>query len=310
MGNKVFKKVVTHSTIFHSDDIFGVAMWKLINPNIEVIRTLDPSPWKDDPEAIVFDIGAEFGMLAYDHHQKEGKQLRPVSDGVWKVKVMKNGQEIEEEQAIPYCGFGLLWRDFGYLLCDEKEAWKRVDQTFVLPIDKADNGVSHNMLSSTFSTFNPNWDSEEDENECFNKAVETAMVILKSVIDSANAAVRAYDYILSCFDQNSQILILDKWVPYESFIIKEPRTKDICFVVYPHKRGGYAVQTVKKVLGAYTNRMDFPTEWLGHPDPERGIHFAHTSNFLICCDTKEQAIAVAEEALEAGMNAYSNVYSI
>ena len=46
--------------------------------------------------------------------------------------------------------------------------------------------------------------------------------------------------------------------------------------------------------------MDFPQEWLGHADPERGIHFAHTANFLIACDTKEQAIKVAEEAIKAG----------
>ena len=55
--------------------------------------------------------------------------------------------------------------------------------------------------------------------------------------------------------------------------------------------------------------MDFPEEWLGKKDPERGIHFAHPKNFLIGCDTKEQAVAVAEEAYEAATT-NKPVYSI
>ena len=89
----------------------------------------------------------------------------------------------------------------------------------------------------------------------------------------------------------------------------EERLKDVLFVVYPSKRGGWNVQTVPKVAGQYANRMDFPKDWLGHADPDRGIHFAHTANFLIGCDTLEQAQKVAEEAVEAGKLEATVVYS-
>ena len=182
-----FKKVVTHSTIFHADDVFGVAMWKMINPDIEVIRTLDPEPYKDNPEAIIFDIG----LGTYDHHQPD-KAVRP--DGT------------------PYCGFGLLWRDYGYLLCPEKEAWQKVDETLVLAIDKADNGVSKNTLSTAISAFNPNWNSTVSEDWAFNRAVIIAMEILGAVVRRANAAFAAKEQVLANYF-GGEVLTLDRYLP-------------------------------------------------------------------------------------------------
>ena len=230
MGNKGFKRVVTHSTVFHSDDVFGVAMWKIINPGIEVIRTLDPTPWKDDPDTIIFDIGDDFGIGKYDHHRKDGKKCR------------------NDETKTPYCGVGLMWLDYGHLLCPDEIAWKRIDETLIYGIDKADNGVAHNLLSSCISAMNPLWDGEgtqEEETACFNRAVDIAVVILKAMVDSANASARAPEYILASYS-GGPILILDKWCSWESFVIQDMRMKDVCFCVYPSKRGGWNAQTVKK----------------------------------------------------------------
>lgn len=274
-----YDQVITHSTIFHADDVFGVAMCRLIDPKIEIIRTLDVEKYLEMAKniykkALVFDIG--FGK--YDHHQAD-KALR--TDGT------------------PYCGFGLLWRDFGYLLCPEREAWEKVDQTLVIGIDKADNGVAQNLLSSTIKTMNPQWDSNISENLAFGRAMNIAQIMLKAHIDHANSIVAAKDEVLSNY-HGDEILVLDKYLPYQDTVQTDPRLKDVLFVVYPSQRGGWNVQTVTKEPGTFVNRMDFPTEWLGHADPERGIHFAHTANFLIACDTKDQAIEVAEEALEYG----------
>jgi len=294
MENKVFDKVVTHSTVFHSDDVFGVAMWKLINPKIEVIRTLDPTPWKDDPDAIIFDIGDEFGAGKYDHHKKEKQVFR------------------NDESKTPRSGIGLMWLDYGHILCPDEISWKRVDDTLIYGIDKADNGVAHNLLSSCITSMNPIWDGEgtpEEEEAQFNLAVDAALILLKGVVDSANASSRAPDYILSCYT-GGPVLILDKYCSWEAFVIQDPRMKDVCFCVYPSKRGGWNAQTVKKTLGTYDNRMNFPEEWIGVKDPERGIHFSHPKNFLIGCYTKEQALAVANEAYELGSAEYSVAYSV
>ena len=296
-----YKAVMTHNTIFHADDVFGVAMCMLINPGIQCFRTTDQMELekaKEDPSILMFDIG----MGKYDHHQ-EDKALR--TDGT------------------PYCGFGLLWRDFGHLLCPEEEAWKVVDETFVLPIDKADNGIAQNLLSQSIKAMNPCWNSYETEDEAFANALNIAMPILKATVNRANAAVEAKEKVLEYYMMGctygspmvakysgENILVMDQYLPYSDVVAKDSRLKDVCFVVYPSKRGGWNVQTVSKEPGQFVNRMDFPSEWLGHADPDRGIRFAHTANFLIACDTKEQAVKVAEEALEAGKDGVKVVCSI
>lgn len=274
-----YDQVITHSTVFHADDVFGVALCRLIDPKIEIIRTLDVEKYLEmarnvGKKALVFDIG----LGKYDHHQTN-KTFR--TDGT------------------PYCGFGLLWRDFGYLLCPEREAWEKVDQTLVIGIDKADNGVAQNLLSSTIKTMNPQWNSSVSESVAFGRAMNVAQIMLQSHIDHANSIVAAKDEVLSHYN-GDEILVLDKYMPYQDIVQSDPKLKDVLFVVYPSQRGGWNVQTVTKEPGTFINRMDFPEEWLGHADPERGIHFAHTSNFLIGCNTKEQAINVAKEALEYG----------
>ena len=285
-----YTAVLTHSTIFHADDVFGVAMCKLIKPDIHIYRTVDKDEIEEalnDPSILVFDIG----LGKYDHHQ-EDKVLRP--DGT------------------PYCGCGLLWRDYGYLLCPEKEARDKVDQMLIYAIDKADNGIAQNLLSSSIKTMNPCWNSDKDEYEAFGDALKVALYILKAHVDHANAAVEATDAVLECYlaSPTEEILVMDEYLPYVDAVHDESRLRNVLFVVYPSKRGGWNVQTVAKEPGQFVNRMDFPKEWLGHADPERGIHFAHTANFLIACDTKEQAIRVAEEAVEAGKEYASVAYSI
>jgi len=291
MEGKVFDydQVITHSTIFHADDVFGVAMCRLINPNIEIIRTLDVEEQLRRSEIIskkplVFDIG----LGEYDHHQ-EGKALR--TDGT------------------PYCGFGLLWRDFGYLLCPDNDAWEKVDRTLVLSIDKADNGIAQNMLSASIKVMNPNWNSKESESISFHRAMNVAMILLKSHIDHANAVSAARDEVLSNYF-GGEVLVLNRYLPYADVVQQDARLKDVLFVVYPSQRGGWNVQTIPKDPGSFVNRMDFPKDWLGHEDPERGIYFAHTANFLIACHTKDQAIRVAKEAVEAGVQGYQVAYSI
>ena len=284
-----YDQVITHSTIFHADDVFGCAMCRLIKPDIEIIRTLDVDKHLQmaaniGKKALVFDIG----LGKYDHHQ-EDKALR--TDGT------------------PYCGVGLLWRDYGYLLCPDKEAWQKMDQTLILPIDKADNGIAQNPLSVSIKVMNPNWDSNVSEDLAFHRAVLLAEQILKAYVEHANAEIAARDHVIASYT-GGEILVLDRYLPWQGCVITDERMKDILFAVYPSQRGGWNVQSVPKELGTFSNRMDFPKEWLGHADPHRGITFAHTANFLIACETKEQAIRVAEEAVEKGKEGYTVAYSI
>lgn len=314
-----FKRAVTHSTVFHADEAFGVGLCRMINPDIQVIRTLEPEKYADD-ETIIFDIG----MGEYDHHQPD-KAVRPITDGYYLDKD-------KLRQPIPYCAFGLLWRDFGHILCPTQLAWERVDRELVIPIDKADNGVGTNPLSQMIKNMNPAWDQKSlrlplrglqdphSENpidgidfidDSFNRAVVLAMTCLSATVKQANASARAVLAVSEAYlsSPSEKILVMDKYMPYLD-AIKSDKYKDCLFVVYPSQRGGWNVQTLPKEPGVLENRMDFPTNWLGHADAERGIHFAHPSNFLIACDTKEQAIKVAEEAIDIGSSEATCVYSI
>lgn len=289
-----YKQVITHSTTFHADDVFGTALCRLINPDIKIIRTLDVDKALEmaanlGEKAIVFDIG----MGKYDHHQ-EDKAFRKTELG---------------KEPVPYCGFGLLWLDFGYLLCPDPIAWEKVDRTLVIAIDRADNGIQQNMLSASIKVLNPNWNDTVSEDVAFHRAMNIAMILLKGHIDHANAICAARDEVMSRYF-GGEILVLDTYLPWADTVQTEEKMRDILFVVYPSQRGGWNVQTVSKQPGTFANRMDFPTDWLGHADPDRGIHFAHTANFLIACDTKEQAVRVAEEAVQAGTEAYRVAYSV
>ena len=179
----------------------------------------------------------------------------------------------------------------------------------MIPIDEHDNGVKQNPLSNAFKVFNPCWDDDTSENVAFHRAMNVAQMILKQHIDTANSTSRAKDHVRSQYT-GGEILVLDRSLPWTDAVHDDPLYKDVLFVVYPSDRGGWNVQTVTKAAGSYANRMNFPAEWLGHEDPERGIRFAHTSNFLIACNTKEQAIKVAEEAIEEGSKYAEVVCSI
>ena len=167
----------------------------------------------------------------------------------------------------------------------------------MLLIDKADNGIAQNLLSQSIKAMNPCWNTNETEDQAFARALSIAIPILKATVDHANASVEAEDAVLENYlaSPTEEILILDEYLPYSKAVHNNERLKNILFIVYPSKRGGWNVQTVPKEMGQFVNRMDFPEEWLGHADPERGIHFAHTANFLIACDTKEQAEALSAE---------------
>ena len=287
---------VVHSTIFHADDVFAAAFLKIIRPDLPIYRTCNLSEQMiadiNNGKAIAVDIGASFGVTEYDHHQID-KAYRPIEDGTY---VDKNGTE----SAIPYCGFGLLWRDFGSIVCPYKQAWKKVDRDLILAIDKADNGVEGNMLSAAISKFNPAWNayignSDADnvlENEAFWKAEQFAEAVLRQYVDDANAEYEAEKLVLdSRTVAYGMILVLDRYMPWQDTVIE--KMPDVLFVVYPHKRGGYAVQTVPNAPGSFVGRKLFPERWLGNPDASLGMTFCHPGNFLAAVDTEENAIHVA-----------------
>ena len=152
----------THAGKFHADDVFATALLQILRPDIRITRGFVVP---EDFDGIVYDIG--FGM--FDHHQ-EPRETRA------------NGT--------PYAAFGLLWRVLGPGLVGERQA-RLIDENFIQPLDLNDNTGEQNSLCDAIGFFNPVWDSKEDQDACFFKAVAVAKQILENQIESANAVNRA-----------------------------------------------------------------------------------------------------------------------
>lgn len=280
-----------HATIFHADDVFSAAFLRLVRPELPIYRTCKFTDAQiaeiNEDKAIAVDIGAQYGITEYDHHQKDkvpGKDLRP--DGTI------------------YCGFGKLWRDYGYLLCPYKKAWEKVDRNLVLSIDNADNGVEPSTLSAAIHAFNPAWNSKEDENVAFWRAEKFAEAILRQYVDNANAEYEAEKLVLESRKENKgKVLVLDQYLPWQDTVINQ--MPYVLFVVYPSARGGYNVQTVPDAPGSFSGRVGFPEKWLGNPDKALGMTFCHPGNFLAAVDTLENAVNVANIAIEETKKNYS-----
>jgi len=182
----------THAGKFHADDVFATALLQIIRPDIRITRGFVVP---DDFDGIVYDIG--FGM--FDHHQ-EPREYRA------------NG--------IPYAAFGLLWRVLGPGLVGERQA-RLIDENFIQPLDLNDNTGEQNSLCDAIGFFNPVWDSKEDQDTCFFKAVAVAKQILENQIESANAVNRADEKVQQAY-KNSR----DGIVIHEGSLASLKRFKD------------------------------------------------------------------------------------
>ena len=142
---KIPAKGFTHGGKFHADDVFSTALLQILRPDIQVTRGFVVP---DDFDGIVYDVGG--GM--FDHHS-EPRECRP------------NG--------VPYAAFGLLWRLLGAQLVGEHQA-RLLDENFIQPLDLNDNTGEQNSLADAIGSFNPLWDSKDDPDGCFWRAVPVA----------------------------------------------------------------------------------------------------------------------------------------
>ena len=267
---KIPAKGFTHGGKFHADDVFATALLRILRPDFAVQRGFEVPPGFD---GIVYDIGD--GM--FDHHSAN-RELRP------------NG--------VPYAAFGLLWRVFGAQLVGANQA-RLLDENFVQPLDLNDNTGESCLLADAIGGFNPLWDSKDDPDACFARAVEFARVILQNNLDGANAVNRADELVRQAYRaMRDGVVVLPCYAPWKNALYRT----DAQFVVYPSQRGGWAAQCVNDRLTGRPKRP-FPQSWAGQPAPvlaQRSgladLRFCHASRFMITAATKESALAACRLA--------------
>ena len=273
-----YNRGFTHGGKFHADDVLATALLKYINPEFTVMRGFDIP---DCFDGIVYDIGRG----AFDHHQ-EDKAVR--------------------ENGVPYAAFGLVWRAFGPQLVGEEEA-KRFDRTFIENLDLSDNTGSKSELADVIDDFNPGWDSEEDRDEAFGRAVDFALVILKNRFRSIEGFERAKEIVDQAIaDSNGgELVVLPRYAPWKDRMVHS----NALLCVYPSTRGGYGVQGVPVAEGSLELRAELPKELRGKEPEElqkltgiETITFVHASGFMGSTKTLEDALKLAELTLEKRSN--------
>lgn len=287
---------ITHSGTFHADEIFATLILSKIMQKITLIRVQEVRE-KTNENVLVYDIGAG----KYDHHQFGG-----------------NG---ERENGIKYAAAGLIWKEFGrnllenYNVEDIDYVWNYIDKNLIQFIDSNDNGQLPKLqadyrnvhLSYIIGLFNSKWDEEVDNDENFMRALEIANTIFEEFLSDTFSKMKAKKIVDKAIEESKDgIVILKKYVPWKEFIVnsENEKAKDIDFVVFPSKRGGYNVYAVPIEIGSFENRKSLPQSWRGKRDEElqrvtgvKTARFCHNAGFICSCETMEDAINLAYLAI-------------
>ena len=287
---------ITHGGVFHADEVLATVILSKVFENLVVCRTFKV-PDEVSKDVIVYDIG--FG--AFDHHQKGGNGTR--------------------ENGVPYAACGLIWKEFGHKIvadtCNPELVWNLIDRDLIQGIDATDNGAmprtpypAHAMsISNAVSGFNPTWDSSEDSDDAFVRAVAFAEVVFDSTLSNAISKAKAQQIVDKAIEvSEGKIMVLNQFVPWQEFLFSSTSEKaeGIQFVVFPSNRGGYNWQCVPDKLGSFGQRKAVPTEWKGLRDLDlqkvTGVataSFCHPAGFIGGATTFEDALALAKIAVNA-----------
>ncbi|MFZ2484771.1 MAG: MYG1 family protein [Minisyncoccia bacterium] len=290
------KKIVTHDSRFHTDDVFAVATLLLLLGEAEVVRSRDPeiaatadylvdTGMKDDPS-----------LRQFDHHQPGGAG--------------------ERSNGIPYASFGLVWKAYGKELAGGEREAELIDRKLVQPIDAQDNGVSiaeykfQDVRDYTIGDFLYSFIESREQNHLntvFTKMVSIAKDLLTREISLAKKDIINEDKILTLYNdtEDKRIVILsEELINWKEVLGK---TEEVIYAIHPRPDGHWSLGCVPDMSKPYgVNRKSLPSEWASKRDEElqkiTGVEdalFAHGKRFMASAKTKEGAIKLAKLALNA-----------
>ncbi len=293
MEKTKIKKIAVHNGTFHTDDVFAVAIIKLIYPDIKIIRTRDEEKLKKVD--IRIDVGRKYNPKTkdFDHHQKDFIEKR--------------------ENGMLYSSTGLIWEHFGNQLINSREAFDYIDELIIQPIDAQDNGIIPSQLeimklytiNNLISTFLPGWkDKNPDYDKAFYDAVNFAISLMKREIKKANGIKESKEFIKKTIGQTSKEYIIFENEPlnWKEIIIDYPQIK---FVIYKSSGGNWNSEGTRIKVGSFKVRKPFPNRWadlinnqLSKVTGVKDSVFCHKGLFIVVAKSKEGAIKLTELALK------------
>lgn len=288
------KKIAVHNEKFHADDVFAVAIIKLIYPKVEIIRTRDEKELKKVDAKI--DVGGKYNHETkdYDHHQKGGAGGR--------------------ENGIPYASAGLIWKHYGEKLTNSKKIAEEIDKKIIQQIDADDNGIKTYKakeepytISNFITSLNPQWpnNKEKDFDREFYKAVPIIMTLLKKEVENAKTREKAEKIILEKLKtSNKNYLILETHLPWKKTLIEKTNLKYV--ITKGSVNEDWAIIAVPKALSSFECRKPLPKEWAGLSNEKlakvtgvKGSIFCHNKRFIAVAKSKEEAVKLVELALNS-----------
>lgn len=250
------KIIATHNKIFHADEVTAIALLKIFKyDEIEVCRvnhnTTDFTQYD-----MVIDISKKFdGVKYFDHHQYKGGKSSA----------------------------GLIWDYIGL-----NNKYPKISQLIHL-VDMNDTGIQKAKpfeFSSLVKSYNYHNMTSHEQDIQFNKAVEFAMTVIKSMKKSQEDYEEAKEIIDRSyyFDSNQKILELDKFtIHWGSYIngINRPEIKAVVWEDLDEKN--WKVRIPSKKQGSFElNSKAF--------EQDDSMEFVHSSGHF--------AIAKDEESMK------------
>lgn len=268
--------LVLHPGVFHADDVLCAAMVRELFPAVSIIRTANKAMVESAKNNYIFGnstIVADIGGGLYDHHQKD-------------ASVREDGHK--------RAACGLIFEDVREILFPTGESANHFEQTYIIPIEDADNGVCPNPLSVSISSFVPSWDGEESMDNAFFRAVYFAQCVLHQEISRAESELRARELVEEACAKTEipQIIVLPQFAPWQNVLCG---MEDSLFVIFPGARGGFNLQCVPVTADSFQSKQHLPESWLTSK-PE-GCTFVHANRFLAVFATEEQAVNAAKSLL-------------
>lgn len=302
--------ILTHSGIFHADDIFATATVKLYfkNKDKKIKLNIKRSVKKEDIDKadIVYDVGMTYNpkKLRFDHHQNDEKLVR--------------------ENGIPYAAFGLVFKHFGPELISLisknknkifiKDCYEIVEKRLIQHVDGMDNGkltYKQNFQGVDIATIDNYFQmckstiksgSPRDIDKKFFELVKFAEVFLENIILYAIDAGKDKELATKAYKKakDKMVIICDKFYNYNFNKFSEP-----LLVIYPDLRGNWSAKVVEKGDELYDARFYFPEVWRGLVDEElekvtdiEGSMFCHKTGFLAVNKTKEGILEMIYRAFK------------
>jgi uncharacterized UPF0160 family protein len=301
------KNIVTHSGVFHADDVMAIAMIALaqgqfvhadldtVSRGIKVITNNGGVPISivrdrakvGEPGVYDLDCGGVYApeRNKFDHHQSSFKETW--NDGT------------------PLSTCGLIFNRFYVNLLEDEKLLNKI-AALAKGVDARDNGINKTGYSITncISSFLPVWSPEKDNTQkdmdnafkqvlawaikflvCFiegdgERQLDLMGTVINQEVEKRMADERVENILedmIAKLPENCPVLHMEKFIPWSKSDAIRNSPKTLKFVTYPSINDGeYIAQTIsdwtKTEEGSMlASRLPFPEEWGGKEKTELAL---------------------------------------